>query len=160
MVSAIADFISQAHSFLPEANWSADSRSVGQWLHQGPNIRKLAQESHPLWQPYIEKVRRVVLDPDHNDWLHYKMEDIMNVEGHGARRRRLRETAEQRVASAPPPSWSRRARHALRWLADALFLPAAILLYSVNISSAFGYLMLVNTPNPQENSSSDIYWKA
>lgn len=73
---------------------------------------------------------------------------------------RLRETAERYDASTPSLSWSGRARHALQCLSTALFLPVSILIYSVNISSALGYLMLVNIPNSQEHSSSDIYWKA
>ena len=158
---------------------------MGQWLYQGPNIRKLDQESHPRWQLYTVKIKSVVLDPQDNDWLHYKIEDILDMGGHGVgyyishtgssqgRRSRgsiyrdhqptesrLRETAERYDASTPSLSWSGRARHALQCLSTALFLPVSILIYSVNISSALGYLMLVNIPNSQEHSSSDIYWKA
>lgn len=168
-----------------DTNWrSADPQSVGRWLSQGPSIRKLDLESHPRWQPYTAKVKSVVLDPQDNDWLHYEIEDILDVGGHGVgdyvshdgssrgRRSRgstykdrrptesrLRETAERHDASTPP-SWSGRARHALQCLSNALFLPVSVLIYSVNISSALGYLMLVNTPNSQQNPSSDIYWKA
>ncbi|RDW56851.1 hypothetical protein BP5796_12918 [Coleophoma crateriformis] len=163
---------------------SAGSQSVEHWLCQGPDLEKLDQESNPRWKSYTAEVKRVVLDPQASDWLHYSIEDLLNVREHGTayhvsntsldRGRqargsinrdqrstysRPRETADQHNALAALSTWILRANQALQWLFGVLFLPISILIHSVNISSALGYLMLVNTSISQQNGSSDIYWK-
>lgn len=165
-------------------NWErVGALSVGQWLSQGPNMGKVHMEGHPLWQPYTAKIKDTLLNPQENHCLYYTIEEILDVREHGlgayvsgpssSRGRRCRgpshghhrltprpQVSIERNEASTPSHRSSRARLTLQWLSNALFLPAAVLIYSVNISSALAYLMLVNAPKNQQSLPSDVYWKA
>ncbi len=73
--------------------------------------------------------------------------------------RELEEASEQGYATLSPPNWRRTAMAVLGEVRDAVFLPFSVLVYAVNITSALGYLMLMNTPAYQQGASPEVYWK-
>lgn len=177
---AIAEFIFPAANLHMDASWrSPHPQPLTEWLCRGPNIRVLDQESHQRWQSYIADVKSVLLSPQDNDWLNHNIEDILDLGAqivgdplsHASWSRvtldgdrqpaeiELGETAEEHDVPTPPKNWKSRARHARQYFFSKLYLPSSVLIYSINISTALAYFLLINTPDSERNASSNIYWK-
>jgi hypothetical protein len=154
---------------------------VAEWLCKESSIPPLIQESDLRWPVYVAKVQSMVLDKQRNEWLGYDINNILKFEEHSQNvsrhhrtvwwRRRWRnprnrrpterlieETSEPGDGTASP-KWKEKLDRGLRTLRKVLYMTLAVLIYSINISSALGYLMLANPPGLQQTSSPDMYWK-
>jgi hypothetical protein len=160
-------------------------QSVRNWLCTGTDIPSLTPEGDSLWQEYSAKVKDLVLDPRASSCLDYDINDMITFDvaqnedarsesrqtgwfrswwlrGRSSRRPTERELEDGRggnLAITPLRNLGNKTIDVLRTVGEVMFIPTSLLVYILNISSAFAYLMLVNTPVFQKSSSLDKYWK-